>query len=125
MCASLCSSNGQPAIQAKYTYSTLLPAFLLGCVVYASATMALTYACLPQKLEERLGEKVNREQEIMVVLADGGGGDGDNSAVWKKDLVLFTFPYSLPPEKLLAPYNSAIPASRSSLKNVIFKNNIH
>jgi hypothetical protein len=32
------SSNGQPAIQAKYTYSTLLPAFLFGCVVYASAT---------------------------------------------------------------------------------------
>jgi hypothetical protein len=38
MCASLCSPNGHPAIQAKYTYSTLLPAFLFGCVVYASAT---------------------------------------------------------------------------------------
>jgi hypothetical protein len=25
--------NGHPAIQAKYTYSTLLPAFLFGCVV--------------------------------------------------------------------------------------------
>jgi hypothetical protein len=38
MCASLCSPNGHPAIQAKYTYSTLLPAFLFGCGVYASAT---------------------------------------------------------------------------------------
>jgi hypothetical protein len=37
MYASLCL-NGHPAIQAKYTYSTLLPAFLFGCVVYASAT---------------------------------------------------------------------------------------
>jgi hypothetical protein len=35
---SLCF-NGHPAIQAKYTYSTLLPAFLFGCVVYASATL--------------------------------------------------------------------------------------
>ena len=43
MCASLCSSNGQPAIQAKYTYSTLLPAFLFGCVVYASATWSWMY----------------------------------------------------------------------------------
>ncbi len=43
MCASLCSSNGQPAIQAKYTYSTLLPAFLLGCVVYASATLVTDF----------------------------------------------------------------------------------
>jgi hypothetical protein len=38
MYASLCL-NGHPAIQAKYTYSTLLPAFLFGCVVYASATL--------------------------------------------------------------------------------------
>ena len=37
MYASLCL-NGHPAILAKYTYSTLLPAFLFGCVVYASAT---------------------------------------------------------------------------------------
>ncbi len=40
MYASLCL-NGHPAIQAKYTYSTLLPAFLFGCVVYASATLSL------------------------------------------------------------------------------------
>jgi hypothetical protein len=38
-CTSLCSPNGQPAIQAKYLYSTLLPAFLFDCVVYASATL--------------------------------------------------------------------------------------
>ncbi len=40
--ASLCS-NGHPAIQAKYTYSTLLPAFPFGCVVYASATTPCTF----------------------------------------------------------------------------------
>jgi hypothetical protein len=32
-------SNGHPAIQLKYMYSTLLLALLFGCVVYASATM--------------------------------------------------------------------------------------
>ncbi len=37
MYASLCL-NGHPAIQAKYTYSTLLLALLFGSVVYASAT---------------------------------------------------------------------------------------
>ena len=37
LCASLCS-NGHPAIQLKYMYSTLLLALLFGCVVYASAT---------------------------------------------------------------------------------------
>ncbi len=38
MCASLCSPNGQPAIQAKYTYSTLLAVSLLGCVVYKAVS---------------------------------------------------------------------------------------
>ncbi len=42
-CTSLCSPNGQPAIQAKYTYSTLLPAFLFGCVVYASAKLVTDF----------------------------------------------------------------------------------
>ncbi len=37
LCASLCS-NGHPAIQLKYMYSTLQLALLFGCVVYASAT---------------------------------------------------------------------------------------
>jgi hypothetical protein len=37
LCASLCS-NGHPAIQLKYMYSTLLLALLFGRVVYASAT---------------------------------------------------------------------------------------
>ena len=41
--ASLCS-NGHPAIQAKYTYSTLLLALLFGCVVYASATESPMWA---------------------------------------------------------------------------------
>jgi hypothetical protein len=44
-CTSLCSPNGQPTIQAKYTYSTLLPAFLFGCVVYASATLVTDFTC--------------------------------------------------------------------------------
>ncbi len=35
----------QPAIQAKYTYSTLLPAFLFGYVVYASATLVTDFTC--------------------------------------------------------------------------------
>ncbi len=38
--ASLCS-NGHPAIQLKYMYSTLLLALLFGCVVYATATGSL------------------------------------------------------------------------------------
>ncbi len=42
-CTSLCSPNGQPAIQAKYIHSTLLPAFLFGCVVYASATLVTDF----------------------------------------------------------------------------------
>ncbi len=42
-CASLCSPNGQPAIQAKYTYSTLLAVSLLGCVVHASATLVTDF----------------------------------------------------------------------------------
>ncbi len=42
-CTSLCSPNGQPAIQAKYIYSTLLPAFLFGCVAYASATLVTDF----------------------------------------------------------------------------------
>ena len=37
---SLCS-NGHPAIQLKYMYSTLLLALLFGRVVYASATGSL------------------------------------------------------------------------------------
>jgi hypothetical protein len=49
---------------------------------------------MPVGLKKWKREKVNREQEIMAVLAEGGGGDGDNSAVWKKGLVLFTFPGS-------------------------------
>ncbi len=46
--------------------------------------LPLPYACWPQKVEERLGEKVNREQEIMVVLAEGDGRDGDNCGARKK-----------------------------------------
>jgi hypothetical protein len=46
-------------------------------------------------VEERQGEKVISEQEIMVVLADGGGGDGDNSNVRKKGpIYLSLFPAS-------------------------------
>jgi hypothetical protein len=40
--ASLCS-NGHPAIQAKYIYSTLLLALLFGCVVYASSTLVTDF----------------------------------------------------------------------------------
>ncbi len=50
MYASLCL-NGHPAIQAKYTYSTLLPAFLFGCVVYASATAH--YFAISQQFREK------------------------------------------------------------------------
>ncbi len=45
MYASLCL-NGHPAIQAKYTYSTLLLALLFGCVVYAPAT-SLSFYTVP------------------------------------------------------------------------------
>ncbi len=46
--ASLCS-NGHPAIQLKYMYSTLLLALLFGCVVYASATLVTDSTRSPSK----------------------------------------------------------------------------
>ena len=48
LCTSLCS-NGHPAIQLKYMYSTLLLALLFGCVVYASATLVTDSTRSPSK----------------------------------------------------------------------------
>ena len=50
-CSSVCilCSNGHPAIQLKYMYSTLLLALLLGCVVYASATLVTDSTRSPSK----------------------------------------------------------------------------
>ncbi len=64
LCASLCS-NGHPAIQLKYMYSTLLLALLFGRVVYASATNTpgLLQSCPLLHVE---GARLNLLQEIPV-----------------------------------------------------------
>jgi hypothetical protein len=67
MCASLCSSNGQPAIQAKYTYSTLLPAFLFGCVDYASATTDAFQKCRRSILAICKNDKCLKYKKIQTV----------------------------------------------------------
>jgi hypothetical protein len=58
--ASLCS-NGHPAIQLKYMYSTLLLALLFGRVVYASATFSYFYVVFvkSQTLEKNVKELQN------------------------------------------------------------------
>ncbi len=66
MCASLCSPNGHPAIQAKYTYSTLLPAFLFGCVVYASATVKSYAVLYSVRIRFRKARKALRMSQRLV-----------------------------------------------------------